>query len=448
MKNRIIYRCRVCKAEFPRWQGKCPSCNEWNSIEMIKSETLHRDINNKKLEVLNTYPISSIIIPEQPRIITNIFEFDRTIGGGIVPGSVILLAGDPGIGKSTFLLQILDRFKLKSIYISGEESPEQIKIRSERLRVNSSLIEIANETEVEKIEQIIAYHEARIIVIDSIQTIYSNQINSPPGSILQVRECTHNLMKITKANNKILLIIGHVNKEGNIAGPKALEHIVDIVLLLEGDKNTNIRILRTLKNRYGTTLEIGIFEMTNLGLIEIRDVEKIFQSHTSVDLPGVSLVPIMEATRCLIFEIQTLVSSSNYSVPQRNINGYDFKRLQTILAVLDRKLNFSMRNNDIFVNVAGGVFIEDTGLDLGLAMALISSWREIPIGSKVAIFGEIGLTGEVRNVTFPEKRLTEAANLGFKKVILPKASLPLISKKFDMDLVFVNHIKEAIDILF
>ncbi|MGQ9819803.1 MAG: DNA repair protein RadA [Candidatus Kapaibacteriales bacterium] len=446
MKKKFAYQCSVCNAQFSRWFGKCPSCGEWNTLSLITFES------KNNLTVVsyneNIQQLSSISIPEQPRINTKIYEFDRTLGGGIVPGSVVLLAGEPGIGKSTLLLQVLDLLKVKSFYISGEESPQQLKLRADRLGISSPLIYIANETNLDAIEKLIFNSNSEVIVIDSIQTVYSEKINSPSGSVLQVRECTQKLMQISKSTNKILFLIGHVNKDGNIAGPKALEHIVDTVLLLEGERNSNIRVLRALKNRFGSTLEIGIFEMSFNGLHEILDTEKIFFSHSSIDHPGVAFIPIIEGARCLIFEIQILVSLSNYSIPQRNVNGYDFKRLQTILAVLDRKLSINLRQSDIFVNVVGGVFIQDTGVDLGLALGLVSSWKERAIGSKVAVFGEIGLTGEIRNVQLPEKRLQEAENLGFSKVILPKASKLLISKSFNLELFYVDQISEAIERIF
>lgn len=446
MKNKTAYKCSVCNAQFPRWFGKCPSCGEWNTLSPFQIEPKKNlpEVSREK----SILPLSSIPIAKDHRMTTNIHEFDRTLGGGIVPGSVVLLAGEPGIGKSTLLIQILNQLNLNSLYISGEESPEQLKLRANRLCINPHFIFVANETNLDSIEQLILSSDAKVIVIDSIQTVYSERINSPSGSVLQVRECTQKLMQISKSSNKILFIIGHVNKDGNIAGPKALEHIVDTVLLLEGERNSNIRVLRALKNRFGSTLEIGVFEMSNYGLNEILDTEKIFFSHSSIDLPGVAFIPIIEGVRCLIFEIQILVSLSNYSIPQRNVNGYDFKRFQTILAVLDRKLNINLRQNDIFVNVAGGVFIQDTGMDLGLALALVSSWKEIALGSKVAVFGEIGLTGEVRNVQHPEKRVKDAENLGFSKVILPKASKPLISKSFNLDLLYVDQISEAIEQIF
>lgn len=448
MKGKIEFVCENCGASFPRWAGRCSNCGEWNTL----IQTVSTDTRLKKriptTEGLSLQKLDEIQISNFEKIPTEINEIDRVLGGGFVPGSVVLLSGDPGIGKSTLVLQFLEKLPFESLYISGEESPEQIKLRGTRLGLKTNKISVANETKLEIIQDIVSNVDISFIVVDSIQTIFSDEISSPPGSILQVRESTQRLMKISKKLNKILFLIGHVNKDGNIAGPKALEHIVDAVLMLEGEKTSNIRILRSIKNRFGSTLEIGLFEMSSAGLVELSDANKLFVSNSSFNSSGTTFTPIVEGARTIVVETQSLVSFTNYAVPQRNINGYDFKRLQMILAVLDKKLGLNIRQNDIFVNITGGIYIDDTALDLGIAASLVSSLKDEPISTDVAIFGEIGLTGEVRAVGQPEKRIFEAEKMGFKKIILPKRAEPQLTRKLKLETVFVEKISEAITNLF
>lgn len=447
MKNKIEFVCESCGARFPRWAGKCSNCGEWNTlIQTISTTRIKKQVPTT--EGFSLQKLDEIQILNFQKIPTQMNEIDRVLGGGFVPSSVVLLSGDPGIGKSTLVLQLLGKLPFESLYLSGEESPEQIKLRGTRLGLQTNKIAVANETNLEIIQDIISNVEIPFIVIDSIQTIFSDEINSPPGSILQVRESTQRLMKISKKLNKILFLIGHVNKDGNIAGPKALEHIVDTVLILEGEKTSNIRILRSIKNRFGSTLEIGLFEMSSAGLVELSDVNKLFLSGSSVNSSGTTFTPIVEGARTIVVETQSLVSFTNYAVPQRNINGYDFKRLQMILAVLDKKLGLNIRQNDIFVNVTGGVYIDDTALDLGIAASLVSSLKDEPVANNIAIFGEIGLTGEVRAVSQFEKRIFEAEKMGFKKIILPSRTQPQLTRKFNLEMVFVEKISEAIINLF
>lgn len=448
MKSKVKFVCENCGARFPRWAGRCSNCGEWNSLIQTTFVATKNKNYADSTEKFTLQKLDEIQISNFEKIPTKINEVDRVLGGGFIQGSVVLLSGDPGIGKSTLVLQLLERLPFDSLYISGEESPEQIKLRGARLGILSNQISIANETNLEIIEDIIANVDIPFIVIDSIQTIFSDEINSPPGSILQVRESTQRLMKISKKLNKILFLIGHVNKDGNIAGPKALEHIVDTVLVLEGEKTSNIRILRSMKNRFGSTLEIGLFEMSSAGLIELSDVNKLFLSGSFINSSGTTFTPIVEGARTFVVETQSLVSFTNYAVPQRNINGYDFKRLQMILAVLDKKLGLNIRQNDIFVNITGGVYIDDTALDLGIASSLVSSWKDETIPSSVAILGEIGLTGEVRAIANPEKRIFEVEKMGFKKIILPKRIKSQLNRKFKLEIVFVERISEVISNLF
>ncbi len=448
MTNKIEFVCESCGARFPRWAGRCSNCGEWNTlIQAVAIDTKHKK-RVPSTEGFSLQKLDEIQISNFEKIPTKINEIDRVLGGGFVPSSVVLLSGDPGIGKSTLVLQLLGKLPFESLYLSGEESPEQIKLRGTRLGLQSNKISVTNETNLEIIQDIISNIDIPFIVIDSIQTIFSDEISSPPGSILQVRESTQRLMKISKKLNKILFIIGHVNKDGNIAGPKALEHIVDTVLILEGEKTSNIRILRSIKNRFGSTLEIGLFEMSSAGLVELSDVNKLFLSGSSVSSSGTTFTPIVEGARTIVVETQSLVSFTNYAVPQRNINGYDFKRLQMILAVLDKKLGLNIRQNDIFVNITGGVYIDDTALDLGIAASLVSSLKDESIPTNVAIFGEIGLTGEVRAVSQSEKRIFEVEKMGFKKIILPKRAVSQLTRKFKLETIFVEKISEAIVNLF
>lgn len=448
MKNKIEFVCESCGARFPRWAGRCSNCGEWNTLIQTASTTTRLKKRVPSTEGFALQKFDEIQISNFEKVPTKINEIDRVLGGGFVPSSVVLLSGDPGIGKSTLVLQFLGKLPFESLYLSGEESPEQIKLRGTRLGLQTNKINVANETNLEIIQDIIPNIDIPFIVIDSIQTIYSDEINSPPGSIIQVRESTQRLMKISKKLNKILFLIGHVNKDGNIAGPKALEHIVDTVLILEGEKTSNIRILRSIKNRFGSTLEIGLFEMSSAGLVELSDVNKLFLSGSSVGSSGTTFTPIVEGARTIVVETQSLVSFTNYTVPQRNINGYDFKRLQMILAVLDKKLGLNIRQNDIFVNITGGVYIDDTALDLGIAASLVSSLKDEAIPTDVAIIGEIGLTGEVRAVSQSEKRIFEAEKMGFKKIILPSRTQLQLNRKFKLEMIFVEKISEAIINLF
>lgn len=419
MSAKTEYICSICGYKSPRWLGKCPSCQKWDTFQ--ESEK----VSTKKIKMVNANknaPISlaNIETSNDFRLKTGIMEFDRVLGGGIVPGSFVLIGGDPGIGKSTLMLQICKHTKnYKPLYITGEESLQQIKHRSERLNNISGDLEILAETNLDTILTVIDNSEANVIVVDSIQSVFSPQIDSTPGSIVQIRECASRLMHSAKKLNKSIMIVGHVTKEGYIAGPKILEHMVDTVLQFEGEKTYSYRILRAIKNRYGSTNEIGVFDMQNEGLIEVNNPSELFLINRTETDPGVVIVAAMEGSRPILLEVQALVSPTGYSMPQRTVNGIELRRLQMILAVLDKRLGLKFNNYDVFANVAGGITINDPAVDLGLAAALVSSYRDEAIENDTIIMGEIGLTGEVRQISNLEQRIAEAAKLGIKKAFVP-----------------------------
>ncbi len=449
MKEKTIFECSNCGATFPRWVGRCPSCGEWNTlVEVTVQKSSKNRTKNLANRQINIIPLDEINVSQTIRIPTKILEVDRVLGGGFLPGSVVLIAGEPGIGKSTLVLQLIDSLQNECVYISGEESFEQIKLRAERLNLRNKNIHIACETNLDAVVSLIDNHSANFFVIDSIQTLYSDQYPSAPGSLFQVREVAINLVEVAKRSNKVIILIGHINKEGNIAGPKTLEHIVDCVLLLEGERNSNLRLLRALKNRFGSTFEIGLFEMGETGLVELAEPTKILVSHSSTDSSGIAFSAFVEGARSLITEIQSLVSYASFNIPQRNVNGYDFKRLQMILAVLDKKMSLNFRHNDVYINITGGIFINDPAVDLAIASALFSSLNDIVIPSKIAILGEIGLTGEVRSINFVDKRLKELEKLGFTKIVLPRSTKSQVPKGLGSELIFVDKIADAFKEIF
>lgn len=426
MKTKTEYICHNCGYRTARWQGKCSQCGEWNTFEEVIIES-KKKINLIKIEKTKPLTLNEIVTSNDYRLKTGISEFDRVLGGGIVPGSVILVGGDPGIGKSTLMLQIctLDGY-YQPLYVTGEESLQQIKYRSTRLEKIPGDLFILAETNLESIIAVIENSEQNVIIIDSIQSVYSSQIDSIPGSIVQVRECSSRLMQTAKKLNKAILIVGHVTKEGFIAGPKILEHMVDTVLQFEGEKTYPYRILRAIKNRYGSTNEIGVFDMQNTGLIEVTNPSALFLINRSQQDPGVVIVAAMEGSRPILLEVQALVSPSGYSMPQRTVNGIELRRLQMILAVLEKRLDIKFNNYDVFANVVGGISINDPAIDLGIAAALVSSHRDETINPNTIIMGEIGLTGEVRQISNLEQRIAEAAKLGIKKAFVPESKKQLM----------------------
>ena len=423
MKTSTQYVCQHCGSISPKWMGKCSKCERWNSYieEVVKDKKEKKEVWKKNnLEKSKPIPLDNISDEERNRIVTTDKELNRVLGGGIVPGSVILIGGEPGIGKSTLMLQfILSLENLRTLYVSGEESKEQIKIRSERIRKKNQNCFIYTETNLESLFLASQNLDPSILIIDSIQTLSTNNLESTPGSISQIKECAFELMKYSKENRKTVFLIGHITKDGIIAGPKILEHMVDVVIVFEGDKNLSYRLLRTKKNRYGPTNALGIYEMAERGLKEVSNPSDILISQKDNELSGVCIGNIVEGNRPLILEIQALVSTSNYSTSQRSCNGYNIKRFNMVLAVLEKRLGLQLNSQDVFVNVAGGLKIDDPSGDLALCMAVISSCEEKIINNKLCFTGEIGLNGEIRPVSRIESRVIEAEKMGFNEIIIP-----------------------------
>ncbi len=423
MKTSTQYVCQHCGSISPKWMGKCSKCERWNSYieEVVKDKKEKKEVWKKNnLEKSKPIPLDNISNEERNRIVTTDKELNRVLGGGIVPGSVILIGGEPGIGKSTLMLQfILSLENLRTLYVSGEESKEQIKIRSERIRKKNQNCFIYTETNLESLFLASQNLDPSILIIDSIQTLSTNNLESTPGSISQIKECAFELMKYSKENGKTVFLIGHITKDGIIAGPKILEHMVDVVIVFEGDKNLSYRLLRTKKNRYGPTNALGIYEMAERGLKEVSNPSDILISQKDNELSGVCIGNIVEGNRPLILEIQALVSTSNYSTSQRSCNGYNIKRFNMVLAVLEKRLGLQLNSQDVFVNVAGGLKIDDPSGDLALCMAVISSCEEKIINNKLCFTGEIGLNGEIRPVSRIESRVIEAEKMGFNEIIIP-----------------------------
>ena len=451
-KSKSIFICQQCGYESPKWLGKCPSCNSWNSFtEEIKEknvpEKIQVHINSDEMP----RKITEIKSGEKQRLSTGLNELDRVLGGGLVRGSLTLISGDPGIGKSTLLLQSASNIATKYgkvLYVSGEESEEQIKIRGDRLGIKSDNLYIVSETNLDKAEAFINEIKPQFVIIDSIQTMYRDSITSAPGSVSQVRECSNQIMRIGKNNDISFFIVAHVTKQGELAGPRVLEHMVDTVLSFEGERTEEFRILRTMKNRFGTTSEIGVFEMGEEGLIEVTDPSRMFLEDTSYNQEGSVVIGIMEGTRPILVEIQALVTKTNSPMPRRTAVGLDNQRLNLILAVLEKKLKIQFYNNDVYVNVVGGLSLEGTISDLGVALALISSINTRPIKlEKSIIVGEVGLTGEIRPVNSIDRLVKEAEKMGFEKVVLPNRNKEKI-KGHKINLIGVNNLIEAINKLF
>ena len=449
MKQKIVFECQQCGAKSQKWVGKCAMCGSWNSLVEVQVESksvIHRNAKNLDTKIVRLGDVSNEI---DYRIITGIEELDRVLGGGIIPGSFVLVGGDPGIGKSTLMLQMAAKIiDFKPLYITGEESLKQIKYRSSRFDNIPDDLQLMSETNIDVILSAISSTDCGVIIVDSIQSIYSEHIDATPGSMGQVRECASLLMQKAKMTNKPIFIIGHVTKDGVIAGPKILEHTVDTVLQFEGEKTYSFRILRALKNRFGSTNEIGIFEMAETGLKEVKNPSEVFLARRDDSATGTAVVASIEGSRPLLLEVQALVAPSGYSVPQRTSNGFDNRRLQMILAVLEKRIGVQFRQNDIFVNVAGGVYLNDPSVDLGIASAIVSSFRDLPVKKKMVIIGEIGLTGEVRSISNMEQRISEAEKLGFEHIIVPRLSYDKIIKKFKINLIPVDRISLALTEIF
>jgi len=453
-KRKTHFVCQMCGYQSSKWMGKCPSCNEWNTLveeEMVspgKSKNAFSVGIGGEGEV--PQPIGEVVMSETSRIKTGIGEFDRVLGGGVVSGSAVLIGGDPGIGKSTLLLQALNKIAssdYKVLYISGEESVRQTKMRAERLSALSPQLFVLAENSLEKIIKEVKTLKPKVIVIDSIQTVFTLELQSAPGSIGQVRESSARLVMLAKSKDISTFIIGHVTKEGAIAGPRVLEHMVDTVLYFEGDRGHPYRVLRAVKNRFGPANEIGVFEMKDSGLAEVFNPSEIFLTQRSMAVSGSVVVSCMEGTRPILVEIQALVSPTNLGVPRRTSIGVDHHRVSLLAAVLERQLTTNLYNKDIFLNVAGGVKVDEPAVDLGIVVAMASSVLNKPVDTKTAFLGEVGLTGEVRGVSQVEVRLKEASKLGFDSCVLPEANKSRIQGDVNIELYGVSSIKEVINML-
>ena len=448
--TKAVYTCQNCGTQSPKWMGKCTSCGEWNTYV---EEVIEKKRTSGKAVVLNLknepVTLEKIQTSKTQRIVSGINEFDRVLGGGIVPGSLILLGGDPGIGKSTLALQLALKLNgLKILYTSGEESLQQIKLRAERLKISNNNCLFLSET---SLENLVAHAEQSmpdVLIIDSIQTISTEIIESSPGSVSQVRECTSAILKFAKKSGVAVILIGHINKEGSIAGPKVLEHIVDTVLQFEGDTNYMYRILRSNKNRFGSTNELGIFEMSSDGLLEITNASEHLISKISSDVSGTAIAATIEGIRPILIEIQALVSSAAYGTPQRSSTGFDLRRLNMLLAVLEKRAGFKLIQKDVFLNIAGGLRISDPATDLAVICSILSSNIDIPVDHKVCFAGEVGLTGEIRVINRIEQRIAEAAKLGFRKIIIPKLNKGFNASRFNIEIVQTGRVEEVFKHIF
>ena len=449
-KTKTTFFCQNCGAQFPKWIGKCTSCNEWNTIveEIIQKEESRNWKQSTSVKKANkALKIKDISTLQEDRIPTNNNELNRVLGGGLVNGSVVLLGGEPGIGKSTLLLQIALLMQSKVLYVSGEESQSQIKLRAERLKGKNENCLILTETKTQNIFKTIEETTPDVVVIDSIQTLHTDYIEASPGSISQIREATAELIKYAKETNTPVVLIGHITKEGTIAGPKILEHMVDVVLQFEGDRNHTYRILRAQKNRFGSTAELGIYEMLNTGLREVSNPSEILISEKDSDLTGTAISATLEGMRPLMIEVQALVSTAVYGTPQRSATGYNIKRLNMLLAVLEKRAGFRLGAKDVFLNIAGGIKVEDPAIDLAVVCSILSSNEEEAIPQNVCFAAEVGLSGEIRAVNRIEQRIIEAEKLGFKKIILSKFN-KIAKKNYQIEIIKVSKVEDVVKVLF
>jgi DNA repair protein RadA/Sms len=453
-KTKTHFVCNSCGYTSPRWLGKCPECNSWNSfVEEVASSTSESTktsgIRGLGINHGATRPLklSEITTADEDRILTGITEIDRVLGGGIMRGSLVLIGGDPGIGKSTLLLQMSrNLLTAKTLYVSGEESPRQLKSRAERLGMKNEDVSFFAETNIERVLEQAHADSPDILIVDSIQTVYRPSLESVPGSVTQVRECTTLLLQFSKASGIPVFIVGHVTKEGAIAGPKVLEHIVDTVLQFEGERTHAYRILRAAKNRYGSTNEIGVFSMTSAGLVEVPNPSEVFLSERQYGNSGSTVCSVLEGSRPVLLEVQALVSDTHYNSPQRTVTGYDYRRVAMLLAVMEKKLGARLSDQDVFINIAGGITVDEPAVDLAICISVLSSLRDVPIDSKTCMIGEIGLGGEIRAVPQPEVRVQEASKLGFETIILPKANLKSIHGKH-VDLRGLETLSEVVKLV-
>ena len=448
-KSKTVFVCSECGYETPKWAGKCPGCGEWNT--MVEDVRLPQksavSAAPRPAHTFSATPLSQINAADEHRFVTGISELDRVLGGGIVKGSVILLSGDPGIGKSTILLQVCNALQrdIKILYVSGEESAIQIKLRAKRIGVESDSVSIMTETDVQTVCEYINSARPDLVMIDSIQTMQHPDISSAPGSIVQVRESSNLLLRTGKSLDIPIFIVGHVNKGGDIAGPKVMEHIVDTVLYFEGERNQSYRILRAIKNRFGSTNEIGVFEMTETGLAEVENPSAMMLSGRMSDVSGGCITCIIEGTRPILAEVQGLVAATGFGNARRTAAGFDYNRLNLLLAVLEKRLGLMFSNLDTYINIVGGIRLDEPAADLAVAMALVSGLRDIPIDENTVTFGEIGLSGELRSVPRAQARVNEAARMGFTRCILPAASLKQINSAPEgIKLLGVKRLSDAV----
>lgn len=448
-KNVTVYFCQSCGYESSKWMGQCPGCKEWNTFV---EETVEKKTAGKLKSVaggnqdLKSYKLSEIDMQEKERMKTQFPELDRVLGGGIVPGSMILVGGDPGIGKSTLLLQVCRNLadSMSVLYVSGEESLQQIKMRAERIGNFSDNLKLLCETNLERVEQVIERQKPAVVIIDSIQTMYNEEVASAPGSVSQVRESTGRLMQIAKGMGVTVFIVGHVTKEGVVAGPRVLEHMVDTVLYFEGDRHAAYRILRGVKNRFGSTNEIGVFEMCEEGLREVENPSEFMLNGKPEGASGSVVACSMEGTRPVLLEVQALVCRSNFGIPRRTAAGTDLNRVNLLMAVLEKRAGLSLSSCDAYVNIAGGIRMSEPAIDLGIVMALASSFQDRPVDEKTICFGEVGLSGEVRAVNMAQQRVAEARKLGFTTCVLPKVCVPGLTDTKGIKIIGVENIQEAI----
>ena len=441
-KLKVKYVCSSCGYESLKWVGKCPECDEWNTfseelVDVKKSSSVLTSI-------LNIVKLDEIVETEEKRIQTNISEFDRVLGGGFMQGSVVLIGGDPGIGKSTLVMQSASSIIGKVLYVSGEESTSQLNQRAKRLKIRTSNLYVLAVTEIELIESAINKINPDVVIIDSIQTMQRAELDNAPGTVTQIRESANQIMQLAKSKNFVAVLVGHITKEGYIAGPKLLEHMVDAVLQFEGDRNHNYRILRSLKNRFGGTNEIGIFEMHDDGLTEVKNPSEIFLSEHSADSTGSVITATIEGSRPVLLEVQALVTPSNYGNPQRVATGFDYKRLSILLAVLEKRVKLRLSSANVFINIAGGLKIYEPAADLAVCCSIVSSFKDKSCKEGFVAIGEVGLGGEIRSVSQIEKRIQEAEKLGFTSIIIPKTNYKSVKGKYSINVIPVKNVFDAL----
>lgn len=451
-KAKTIFFCQNCGAQTSKWLGRCPSCGEWNTFveEVVQREESGTHKQASARNAAKPHLITEINYDENKRIASGDDELNRVLGGGIVPGSIILIGGEPGIGKSTLMLQVFLKLKkLKTLYISGEESEQQIRMRAERIGMDGASCYILTETSMQQIFQHLETLQPDLVVVDSVQTLQTEVIDSSAGSISQIRECTAELQRFAKLTGTPVFLIGHITKEGVIAGPKILEHMVDTVLQFEGDRNYGYRILRSVKNRFGSTSELGIYEMLNSGMRQVSNPSEILLSQRDENLSGITIAATLEGMRPMLIEIQALVSSAAYGTPQRSSTGFDYRRLNMLLAVLEKRSGFRLGAKDVFLNIAGGIRVDDPAIDLAVIAAVLSSSEDIPIDQKTCFAAEVGLSGEIRSVNRIEQRISEAAKLGFDRIFISKYNQKGIDKsKFNIEIIACSKIEKVFAHLF